>query len=173
MRLSGNGIRKAHYLKIILFIKDKVIIKIHERLFIDQSSSYWWDILYFYRDFQNSSADFISLEISARADEVLFPTNILGGLCSCHRVALFLRSCLVGFFGLLLVSKGPLFSCVSKILVGTAPRLREMSWEVLSLTYCLVVQWQRSSLGISYFIYDRLNLVAVFLHNYVEEERIK
>ena len=54
---------------------------------------------------RDSSADFLSMAISERAAEVFFPRNFIGGLRSCHRVALFLRSYLAGFFGVLLVPK--------------------------------------------------------------------
>ena len=85
----------------------------------------------------------------------------------------FLLSRLAFFFGLLLVPKGPLFSWVSEIIGGTALRLRSMSWGVLSLTYCIVVQWQKKYLGIYSLQYFRSTLVAVFNLHSVDEEIIK
>ena len=76
---------------------------------------------------RESPAGFLSLEISAQAAEVFFPTGFLDGLRSCLRFYLFLCSCLLGFFRILLVPKGSLFSWGSKILGGTAPRLQAMS----------------------------------------------
>ena len=63
-------------------------------------------------------------------------TNNLDGIQSCRRVSILLRSCLVGFYRLFLVPKGYLFSQVYEIHRGNAPRLRAISWEVLSLYYC-------------------------------------
>ena len=96
---------------------------------------------------RDSLADFLSLAISARAAEIFLPPDLIGGICSCHRVDIFLRSHMAGFFRLSLFPKGSLFSRGSEILWGTAPRLREMSWEVFSLPSCLVVQWQKIILG--------------------------
>ena len=73
-------------------------------------------------------------------------------LYSCNLVWHFICEKNLGFFGLLFVPKGSLVSQVSNITGWTAPRLGAMSWEVFSLTSCLVVQLQRGSLGI-YFWY--------------------
>ena len=110
----------------------------------------------------NSLADFLSISISARDFED-----------SCLRVALFLRWFMVDFFELLLVSKGPLFSWGSKVLGGIAPRQRAMYWEVFYFPPCLVVQWQRRSIGITTLLYDGLNLVSVFPLHSIEEGIIK
>ena len=83
---------------------------------------------------------FLSLTISAPAAEVYLPPNFIGGLRSCCRVALSLRYHLAGFFGILLVPKGPLVSRGFKILGGTASRLRSMSWGVFYLNSCLLIQ---------------------------------
>ena len=74
------------------------------------------------------SADFLSLEISSRAAEFFRPPDVLGGLRSCCWVDPLLRSHMEGLFGLFLVPKGSLFSQGSKIIGGTAPHLRAMSW---------------------------------------------
>ena len=50
-------------------------------------------------------ADFLSLAISAQSDEVFFPPDIIGGLRYCRRGDLLFRSCMMGFFGILLVPK--------------------------------------------------------------------
>ena len=122
---------------------------------------------------RDSSPDFPSLSISAQSDEVLILPDILGGLLYCRRVDLFLPYCLAGFFSTLLVPKGSLFYRGSKILRGTAPRLKDIFWEVFYMPFCIVVQQQRNSIGISSLLSDGLTLVAVFPLHYVEEERIK
>ena len=85
-------------------------------------------------------ADFLSMEISVQSAGVFLTPDIIDGLFYCIRFALFLCSRLAGFFRLLLVPKGSLFSWISEILGGTAPRLRAMSWEVFSLPSCFIVQ---------------------------------
>ena len=90
-------------------------------------------VRYFPEAFPIFLADFISLAISVRADEVFLPPSILGGIRYCLMVALFLRSHMSSLFGLLLLPKGSLFSRGSKILRGADPRLRVMSWEVFYL----------------------------------------
>ena len=79
----------------------------------------------------------------------------------------------MGFLGLLFVPKGSLVYWGSKIIGWTVPRLRAMSWEVISMPSCIVVKLQIRSLGISYLIPDGLTLLAVFPLNSVEEEIIK
>ena len=118
---------------------------------------------------RESSADFLSLDISVWAAEVSFPTNLLSGLRSCRRINLFLSSRLAGFFGILHVPKVSLFSRGSEILGGTAPCLRAMYWEFFSMPSCLVVRRLRRSLGISYLISDGINFVSVFPPYFVEE----
>ena len=55
----------------------------------------------------------------------------------------------------------------------TAPLLQAMSWEVFSLTSCLLFQWQIIYLGMYSLLSNRITLVAVFTLHYVEEEIIK
>ena len=104
---------------------------------------------------------------------ISWSTNHLGGLCFCCWVDILLRSCLTGFFGLLLVPKCYLFLRGSKILGGTALHLRMMSWKVFSLTFCIIVQQQRNSLVISSLLSDGLTLVTIFPLHYVENKRTK
>ena len=61
----------------------------------------------------------------------------------------------------------------SKILGGTASRLRAMSWEVFSLSSFLVVHLRRISIRIYYLLSDGLTLVDVFPLHSEEEDRIK
>ena len=59
---------------------------------------------------RDSSMDFLSLEISARAPEVFFMLNLLVVIRYFHQVSIFLRSCMESFFGVLLVPiRFPLF----------------------------------------------------------------
>ena len=120
---------------------------------------------------------FLSLEISARSDEFFFPTDHLGGLWSCfwadillhYCLAFFfpLHYCLAGFFGLLLVPKGFLVSRGSGILGGTAPQLQAMSWEVFSLTSCLIFQiWIRTLWIYSLISYGITLVVVSLLHSF-------
>ena len=115
---------------------------------------------------RDSSPDFLSLAISSQAAEVFFSSNLLGGPHSCRRVAVFLRSLLTGFFGLLLFPKYSLVYWGSKILGGTAPRLRSMSLEELYLPSYLFIQQKIRYLGIHSLLSNGLILVSVFsLHS--------
>ena len=94
-------------------------------------------------------------------------------LCSFGGVSVYLRSSLEGLFGLLVALKGSLFYRCSGILGGTTPRLWAMSWEVLYLTYCFVVQRRRFNLRMYYLIFDGITLIATFTLHSLDEERIK
>ena len=60
---------------------------------------------------RDSSANFLSLKISARAAEVFFLPDLLRGLLYCRRVDILLLSCLASFFGLMFFPKMfPVFS---------------------------------------------------------------
>ena len=113
-------------------------------------------------------ADFLSLEIYARAAEVFWLPDILSGLRSCHLIDNLILSRLAGFFRIFLVPKGSLLYRSSEILGDTAPRLWVISRELFSLTSFFVVQWKIMSLGIYSLIYYSLTLVCVFPINYVE-----
>ena len=123
--------------------------------------------------FRDSLTDFLSLEMSAQAVEVFLMPYLPVGIRSCIWVSIFLCSSLVGFFGILFVPKGSLVSQGSETLGGTTTRLLEISWEVLSIPYCFVIQQQRRCIGISSLISNWLTLVAVFSFYYIEEERIQ
>ena len=111
---------------------------------------------------------------SARAAEFFLTADLLGGLRSCHRVSdIHPIICRKSLWDICCPQKVPCFLGAPIILRGTDTRLREMSWELLSLTYFLVVHQRIRSLGISSLLSDGITLVAVFPLHYVDEEIIK
>ena len=95
-----------------------------------------WRILSHHRFLRNL------LSISFRPIFSVVSALVLGLLFFCALIwRVYLGSCLS--------PKAFPFSWGSKILGGTAPSLRAMSWDIFYLHSCFIFQWWRRSLGIS------------------------